>query len=372
MKHRATFRGQPLLLLGIVILGWLALRVMLWELPFDQAANGLPHPRLAALATRAADADVSPGGADERKLQTTHDRSHWKSLAHTSSLASRRVEVVPAPLLRPSPRGWEKTPDQVANSLPEYATRSVLEVDPAPIRPFAEGFDAGISRLSMNMAGRRWSFDAWVLLRGEGVENPLGPGLSNRPGYGRSQTGAVVRYSLPPLGDMQPKAQVRMARALDDSGELEIAFGLSVRPLPAIPVTVTAETRVNDSDQGTRLRPAVYAVSGLPPVDLPLGLRGEGYVQAGYVGGEAASAFADGQARVERDLANMGEVALSAGAGVWGGAQKDAARLDIGPSAAATFPLGELRVRIAADYRFRIAGRAEPASGPALTVSAGF
>ena len=36
------------------------------------------------------------------------------------------------------------------------------------------------------------------------------------------------------------------------------------------------------------------------------------------------------------------------------------------------FRVGEARGRLAADYRFRVAGDAEPRSGPALTVSAGF
>ncbi len=68
----------------------------------------------------------------------------------------------------------------------------------------------------------------------------------------------------------------------------------------------------------------------------------------------------------------MGDFDLRAGAGAWGGAQEDAARLDIGPSASVSFQLGEGRGRLAADYRIRVAGDAEPSSGPALTLSAGF
>jgi hypothetical protein len=57
---------------------------------------------------------------------------------------------------------------------------------------------------------------------------------------------------------------------------------------------------------------------------------------------------------------------------VWGGAQKHAERLDVGPSVAASFRIGEANSRLALDYRFRVAGNAEPMSGPALTFSAGF
>ena len=49
-----------------------------------------------------------------------------------------------------------------------------------------------------------------------------------------------------------------------------------------------------------------------------------------------------------------------------------AARLDVGPSAMVSFRLGEAQSRVAVDYRLRVAGDAAPASGPALTFSAGF
>ena len=57
--------------------------------------------------------------------------------------------------------------------------------------------------------------------------------------------------------------------------------------------------------------------------------------------------------------------------GDWG-AQEDAERLDIGPSAGLSFRIGAARGRVSADYRFRVAGDAEPSSGPALTLTAGF
>lgn len=56
-----------------------------------------------------------------------------------------------------------------------------------------------------------------------------------------------------------------------------------------------------------------------------------------------------------------------------GGAQKGAARLDVGPAASAAVGLGESGgARLAVDWRFRVAGSAAPKSGPALTLSAGF
>ncbi len=151
-----------------------------------------------------------------------------------------------------------------------------------------------------------------------------------------------------------------------------MAAGLSARPIAKLPVRVAAELRMSDYAQSKEVRPAAYAVTELPPQELPGGLRAEAYLQAGYVGGDFATPFVDGQARVDRSLASVGNFDLRAGASTWGGAQKDSERLDIGPTASVTFRIGETRGRVSADYRFRVAGEAEPASGPALTLSAGF
>ena len=140
-----------------------------------------------------------------------------------------------------------------------------------------------------------------------------------------------------------------------------------------MPLRIAGEVRISNNGSYREVRPAAFAVTELPPVDLPLGLRAETYAQAGYVGGRFATAFVDGQARLDGLLASLGrDAVLRAGAGMWGGAQKDAARLDLGPSATAALRIGRARTRLALDYRLRVAGDAQPKSGPALTISAGF
>ena len=116
-----------------------------------------------------------------------------------------------------------------------------------------------------------------------------------------------------------------------------MAAGLSARPLPRVPLRVAAEARATRANGNTEVRPTLYAVTELPPADLPLGVRGEAYLQAGYVGGHFAAAFVDGQARAERRMTVIGGGRCSAGGGLWGGAQKGAARLDIGPTATVSF-----------------------------------
>lgn len=218
----------------------------------------------------------------------------------------------------------------------------------------------------------RWTADGWLLWRDD-TTTPLSSG---RPAYGRSQVGAVARYNLAPASSHRPQAYLRAAAALQGAREEEAALGLSARPLGGVPVRVAAELRVRQRDSrlagSTRLRPAAYAVTELPPQGLPLGATAEAYAQAGYVGGEAHTAFVDGQVRMDRSVVRHDDLDLRAGGGAWGGAQRGSARLDAGPGAALTFRLGEARGRLAADYRFRVAGDAQPASGPALTLSAGF
>ena len=155
-----------------------------------------------------------------------------------------------------------------------------------------------------------------------------------------------------------------------------MALGISARPHPDLPVRLHAEARVTRQGEGvqseTLLRPSVFATAGLFAEHLETGITTQGYAQAGFVGGKSGTAFADGQIVTERRVArfDLGDVAV--GVGAWGGVQRGAGRLDIGPSASVALRLADSPARLSADYRFRIAGDARPGSGAALTLSAGF
>jgi hypothetical protein len=120
-----------------------------------------------------------------------------------------------------------------------------------------------------------------------------------------------------------------------------------------------------------RAAPAAGLVGGFGPV-LRRGLRFEGYGQAGVIARRGGEGFADGAARVTRPIGRLAGIAFDLGAGTWGGAQRDAARLDLGPSLGASLPLAGHTIRIALDWRARVAGHARPGSGPALTIGASF
>lgn len=190
--------------------------------------------------------------------------------------------------------------------------------------------------------------------------------------YGASQAGAVVRYRLAPSSPNRPALYARVTSGLQSPRGEEFAGGLSARPIARVPASAMVEVRATRTASGTVLRPALAVVSEVPPIKLPQGFRAEVYAQAGYVGGRFATGFVDGQGRLERRIAGAGRWELRAGAGAWGGAQKGAGRIDVGPTATLALPLGSVGSRVSADWRFRVAGNAVPTSGPAITLSAGF
>lgn len=235
----------------------------------------------------------------------------------------------------------------------------------------APGAARTISRPAPEVTPSPWRFDGWIALREGGA---LLTGSGSRPSsYGASQLGAVLAYRLAPASPRVPAAYVRISHALAADGETDAALGLRARPLAAIPLTLHAEARLTQGPaRATEIRPAVFVAGGVESLPLPARINARFYGQAGYVGGRFATAFADGALVAERDVARfeLGEVSL--GAGVWGGAQRDAARLDLGPSVSLKVELGGAPARIAADYRWRVAGDAEPGNGGVLTVSTGF
>lgn len=221
----------------------------------------------------------------------------------------------------------------------------------------------------------RWSLDAWAFWR-EGSEN-ASTTVGRAPVYGASQAAALLRYRLAPSNPRDPRAYVRIYKALVTKGESEVAAGLSARPLAGLPLRAHAEIRATHYSNDTEVRPAAFVTTELDPVVLPAGIRAEIYGQGGYVGGESKSAFADGQLHVLRDLGafdlgvfDLGKVSL--GGGAWAGAQKGSSRVDLGPSMRLDLSIGETPARLSVDWRERVAGDAAPDSGVAVTLSTRF
>lgn len=220
-----------------------------------------------------------------------------------------------------------------------------------------------------------WSADGWLLLRGGSELPALAAGTA---AYGGSQAGAVLRYAFAPASALRPQAYVRVSGALGGRvRQSEAALGLMVRPVKRLPLAVLGEARLLDQPGQLRTRPVVLAITELPPLRLPLGTEAEAYAQGGWAGGRDATAFYDLAATLQHRVVHpLPGLQLSAGGGVWSGGQRGASRLDVGPRVELRTMLGppsrRIGVRVGVDWRFRVAGRAEPGSGPALTVAAGF
>lgn len=370
-----TRRGQPLLVLGLLLAGWIGLRAAAWEgiglpparLPVETAAvqrapdrarsplvlPDSPRPAASSIVTirplppGQSPVDFSPPQVEpERPLLFASGPSETVHVAAAHQLAwMAGVAQLPVPQF-------------IVDRLGQGQRRESLV--PSPVRQYA-----------MEMAAiSRWSGDGWLLLR-EGGAGASAAGLPS-PSYGASQVGAVIRYRLSATDPRRPALYLRATSAVRRPRGEEAALGLSARPLAPVPVALQVELRATQQVLGTRFRPALSVLSELPRQTLPAGLSAELYGQAGYVGGSDATAFADAQVRIERRIAQLGRSELRAGLGAWGGAQKGANRLDIGPTATLDFALGTGRGRLSADWRLRAAGNAAPQTGPALTLSAGF
>lgn len=217
----------------------------------------------------------------------------------------------------------------------------------------------------------RWHVDGWLAWRPGGGLPQVAAGAPLALAYGGSQGGMLVRFDMAQSA-MRPQAYLRAVHSPDRPRQSDLAMGLSARPVAPLPVRLQAELRATRTAGGVATRPAILAVSEASPVDLPLQFRAEGYAQAGWVGGRYATGFVDGQARIDRELASMGAAKFRLGMGAWGGAQKFAGRLDVGPTATLDLREGALPARLSVDYRHRVLGNARPDSGVAVTLSTGF
>ena len=388
--------GRPLAVLGLILGLWIAVRVLMWESPFPAVLPDLvefnferpsltvvspPEAPRAGMSNPAADGAVAAASLPAAAAWMMEAPAglpgaagaHSAPFFDPAAMASRGEpfdEGTSQQLM------WLAAYDEVADD-PEEAAEAVsgavgegtqyLPYAPARARSSPRGTGAD-----------RWSFSTWLFLRqGSGSAIPAGAAI---PVYGSSQAGALAQYRLAPGAARDPAVYVRATSALQRRDERELAAGLSLRPLTAVPVALLAEGRWRDGvaevGSGGTVRPAVLLVSQLPAQAIGPRITAETYVQAGYVGGRrssgGATAFADGQLRLTADVARFDLGAVRAGAGAWGGAQRGAARIDAGPTAQLDLSLGQVPARIAVDYRVRLAGDAQPGSGLAVTLSTGF
>ncbi len=368
---RLHARGAPLQALALVSIGWVGLRLLTWSSPFPLPL--LPHlvrPSAALAMAAAPDRGDLPQTGRARAGQTAMNRrvaDRSPGVAYRPALLPVRAAASRIPAFSTQRDLSEPYRTIPASGQAPSASAERREAAPFPVAPFTS------RETTSRETPKRWSLDAWVLARpaSRSGTGPGSPGLLPAS-YGASQAGALLRYRLSPGQGVDPALYARVAHPLVASASTELAAGLSAWPVRALPLRLHAELRARQVTGRTDWAPAVFATSELAPISLPGGVLVEAYGQAGYVGGDYPTAFADGQVRADRRLAAIGPVALHAGAGAWAGAQRGASRVDIGPSMAARFAIGPAPVRLTVDYRVRVAGNAAPDTGVAVTLATGF
>lgn len=361
-------RGAPLAALAALVVCWCAVRVTaLWLMSVDgpPMLATVPGRASAEAVMTAASAELRPA-ARSAALVTPRLASFAKaagppleiSLSRTSDAAMRMVYTPPArdrvPAAMPATAGRLEA---VAGRTEDHRAVGLFPLPPPASLPDGAGADPR----------SRWSADVWVLWR-PGENTPASSGAAT-PLLGGSQAGAVMRYALAPGSGHRPQAYLRVAGTPEGRDRAELAAGLQVRPVRDVPVVLHAEARIRRESDGVRVRPAIFATAGLDR-KVAGAVRLRTWSQGGYVAGDDGGGFADGAATVERPVVKHGDVTLAAGGGTWASMQRDAGRLDIGPSVSAEIGTGKATLRLQADYRVRIAGDAAPASGPAITLAA--
>lgn len=324
----------PLRFLGLVLGGWLCARAAIlvpdWAVETLAAA---PVPPVAVARPSGEPAERQPQ-ALVLALQTV-------ALPQGQP---KRISQAVTPLALPNDF---RRPDD-----PEYvrpASRAAPFVAPPGLSPPGQ-------------RAARWSGSAWLFGRGKGPN-----GLAPSGTLGGSQAGARLTYRI--NGDLsRPLAlSARLYAPLDRPQGAEAAVGLDWKPVGSLPLHLLAERRQALGSEG-RSDFSLTVYGGVSERPVPGGLRLDAYAQAGVVGVRSRDLFVDGSARLSLPLGR----AVSVGAGVWGAAQPGASRLDAGPQASLRLPVASANVRLLADWRFRIAGEARPASGPTLTLATDF
>ena len=250
-------------------------------------------------------------------------------------------------------------------TIPAIGPVTSATAQPFPAEPSAEGAaspavqtaPAATAAAPPNARLTRLHGDSYLIARPRGG-NSLAFGQ-----LGASQLGVRLTYTVDEVQRLAVSG--RVSAPFRGAGR-EAALGVDWQPT-VLPVHLLVEQRL-PVDGGTA-RPAVQLIAGAA-TRLPVHLRFEAYGQAGAV--HHRGGFADGAATVTRALIERRRVRVDVGAGSWSAAQRGVSRLDLGPTVALTLPARVGAVRLGLDYRARVAGRARPGSGAALTLGSSF
>lgn len=356
-----TGNGKPLRFFALVLSCWILGRV---ALPHQQ------HPAPDAHLFETAASVEAVAGSPTTALRRAAARPGISAASHVAIvgkppvLSTWPVKALVAPAL-PNIAGAPTRPPDVTHSIgavsrsappkgAELAESRMVGSTMSPMpptfpdRPFAD----------------RWRATGWLLWR---PDNGSASAVAALGQLGASQAGVRMEVDLAPAAPPRLSTYARFTRALVQPAQPEAALGVSIQPSRATPITVAIERRIGLGDGG-RNAMALTLAGGFGPSPVLPGLLGEGYAQAGIVGMRSGDRFVDGRFSLLKPLAGT---PLQAGATLSGGAQPQVHRMDVGPAVHARLP-SPLTARLMLEWRQRIAGRAYPRSGIALTLAADF
>ncbi|PJG47296.1 hypothetical protein CAF53_02870 [Sphingobium sp. LB126] len=345
--------GRPVRFFAFVMAGWVLIRLAspqgdIWVYPEDGQLRRPERPKIWSTSAR-----------NDAPL-------HWKTMVRHRQTppASGRRE----PSYFASPAGESRTAavipisirvaDVAATSMPseDHTAPTDPPVHPAPAIPLA---------LPQTVGNGRWHGSLWLLWR-EGGATRADAVSAGR--LGGSQAGGRIDFDLTPHASSRATAYARASAALNRPASPEAALGLAWQPARRIPVSVATERRIA-LGQGGRNANAVMVVGGIGPMPIAPSLEVAAYAQGGMVGFRSNDLFVDGKISL---LSTIGRSPLRLGASLSGGAQPQVERLDVGPEIQVRLPLKPVAARLGIEWRERIAGRAAPASGLAVTLGADF
>jgi hypothetical protein len=202
----------------------------------------------------------------------------------------------------------------------------------------------------------RLSISSWATMRSQAGSDSF----ANGGMLGGSQAGVRLLWRVDP----HLSASFRASAPVNSQRGVEGALGISYRPSTRVPVAITLERRHAFRDYGQSAF-SLFAEGGVYGRPLPWNSTIDGYLQAGVVDFNNPDWFLDGQAAVTRPVWRN----LSAGFGLWGGAQPGINRLDAGPRATLRVASG---MRVHLDYRYKLLGNAVPGSGGVVTLAGDF
>ena len=349
----------PLRFLGMVLGGWVCLRAVVlvpgWIREPEHPASHGGMPSFQSLERLIPGAAAAP--APSLLLHPPSCRSCAAAtlpLPEGSHLMAELADV-PWPRLIISQAELASVITWQPAALNGVRSAYVVEVATATPSVTPPGLSASVSRLSVS---------AWAFVRGGG-----GPQLAPGGTLGGSQMGGRFSYRLNGNPARPLSLSGRLYSPLNRPQAAEVALGVEWKPVAAVPVRLLAERRQALGQEGKSAF-SVLAHGGVADLKLAGPLRVNAYAQAGIVGLRSRDLFADGSAVVGLPLDDRGILAV--GAGAWAAAQPGTSRLDVGPSLSVRVPVADRSIRVSADWRVRIKGKASPGSGPALTIGTDF